>query len=115
MVQNKSVFCKAVITRNITEIYTYEHLNIGKGGNDVREGEGVNHDDNYKKRQRQRRNAIRQLACANFDRNDKFVTLTFRDGLPYDIRNVQECNKAFKQFIQRLKRRYEGLKYIAVI
>lgn len=45
----------------------------------------------------------------------KFVTLTFNDSMNFDIKDPKECNREFKRFIQRLKRRYPELKYIAVI
>lgn len=61
------------------------------------------------------RNRIRRLALTNFTSHDKFITLTFREGLPFDIKNVKACNQQFKKFIQRFKYRYPEFKYISVI
>lgn len=72
-----------------------------------------------------RRSNIRRLANANFTAQDKFVTLTFRDGATMgkgrnkkliEVKNIESTNKAFDHFMKRLKRLYgNDLKYIAVI
>lgn len=81
----------------------------------MRDGDGEQHEHNYRNRQKYRRNRIRQLVCTNFDSGSKFVTLTFNDGHDFDIKDVQACNRFFKRFIQRLRFRYPDLKYVAVI
>lgn len=91
----------------------YEKLNVNGGG--LREGDGEHREDNYKQTQRRRKNKIRQLICANFDRLSKFVTLTFNDSMDFDYKDVKACNIAYKLFCQRLKYRYPYLKYVTVI
>lgn len=101
----------------------YEHLNVGAGGvvDRSENGEGRDKEHNYQNTQKRRRENVRNLITTNFSNKDKFVTLTFRNGLEIDICNVQECNKQFKNFILRLKRwldkNHPGkeLKYLAVI
>lgn len=108
------MYQKIVLTGGIVEVFQYEHLNIrADGGN--RTGDGENHQENYKQRQRIRRNKIRQLICSNFDSGSKFVTLTFADRPGLNVKDVQQCNSLFKVFIQRLRRRYPDLLYVSVI
>ena len=104
---------KITKSKGIIEVWRYEKLNVKGGG--ARDGNGAEQEENYRKRQRERRNRIRQLVCTNFDSGSKFVTLTFDNERDFNIRNVQACNKYFKQFIQRLRYRYPKLKYVAVI
>lgn len=104
---------KIVITKGICEVLRYERLNTKGGG--AREGDGEYSDANYKQSQRRRRNTIRQLICTNFDAGSKFLTLTFGNGMGFDITDVQACNGYFRKFVLRLKRRYPGFKYVAVI
>lgn len=61
------------------------------------------------------REAVRRLVSSNFTEHSKFITLTFRNGAIDDVRNVQQANVEFEKFIKRLRRRYEGFKYVAVI
>lgn len=73
-------------------------------------------EENYARTQRRRRTLIRQLICENFDvKHSKFVTLTFDNKRDYDITDVKTCNIAFDRFLKRIKRRYPGMKHIAVI
>ena len=112
----QSYYEKIVVTRGITEVWRYEKLNTKGGGNpEGKETDGADKEANYKLRQKKRRERIRQLANMNFDSKDKFVTLTFRDGVVEDVKCVKECNKFFRLFILRLKYRYPDLKYLAVI
>lgn len=108
-----SYYEKIVVTKNITEVWRYEKLNVKGGG--FREGDGKEREQNYKKTQKQRRARIRQLICANFDSSSKFVTLTFDDQRDFDITDPLACNRYFRLFVMRLKHRYPGLKYVAVI
>jgi len=57
------------------------------------------------------RNMIRRLILANFDNGSKFVTLTFKEN----ITELSEANKYFDRFIKRMRRKYAGFKYIAVV
>lgn len=109
----RQYFEKIVVTKGIVEVTRYEKLNTKGGG--LHEGDGRDAEHNYQQRQRQRRNAIRQLICMNFDSGSKFVTLTFDNDRQHDIRDVQESNAYFKRFVQRVKRRHPGFRYVAVI
>lgn len=115
---------KIIVSGDVIEVYTYEHLNTKclRDMNEVAKGEGIDSIVNYRRRQDIRRANIRRLICQNFVSNgSKFLTLTFRDNDEFDIKNVKECNKEFKKFIQRLKY-YLGknhpdlkLKYVSVV
>ena len=109
----KNYFEKIVITKGIFEVWRYEKLNTTGGG--ARSREGKEQEQNYRKTQRARRNRIRQLICNNFDKGSKFVTLTFNDKMPFDIRDVKACNQYFRKFVMRMKYRYPDFKYVAVI
>ena len=104
---------KIIVTKGIVEVWRYEKLNTKGGG--ARSGDGKEHEQNYRKTQRTRRNRIRQLVCMNFDSGSKFVTLTFDDKQPFDIKDVKACNAYFKKFVMRMKYRYPDFKYVAVI
>ena len=55
------------------------------------------------------------MVCSNFDSGSKFVTLTFNDQMPFDIKDVKACNQYFRKFVMRMKYRYPDFKYMAVI
>lgn len=108
------MYRKTVITGGIVEVTEYQILNVvGKGGH--RPGIGTCSEENYKKHQRTRKNRVRQLVATNFDKGSKFHTFTFADTEDFDVRDVQQCNAEFRKFILRLRRRYKGFNYIAVI
>lgn len=117
------MFIKIVQTKHVIEVYEYEHLNVNPKFPDDKcdPGESMNVVENYKKRNQIRRDAIRRLAIENFDTNDKFLTLTFRDNPSLDIKDVKACNQEFIKFIQRLKYLLKNLhsdlklKYLAVV
>jgi hypothetical protein len=104
---------KIILSGGVIEVTTYEKLNTKGGG--ARDGDGEHKQENYKQTQRRRRNKIRQLICSNFDNHSKFVTLTFNNSMDFDIKDVKQCNAAFKNFIKRLKYKFPELKYIAVL
>lgn len=107
---------KILISQGIVEVWRYEKLNVkGVNNPDGKTTDGEDQIGNYQRRQKIRRNRIRQLVCSNFDSGSKFVTLTFDNSRDFDITDVQACNKYFKQFIQRLRYRYADLQYLAVI
>lgn len=116
MVLLERYYEKIVATQGIVEVWRYERLNTAGGGKRENESDekGEYSEQNYRERQRNRRNRIRQLICTNFDSGSKFVTLTF-GKVDFDITDVKACNKHFKLFILRLKYRYPELKYVAVI
>lgn len=108
---------KYVITGHILEVYSYDYYIHGKGGfSGTAKGQAEieNALKNYANTNQRRRDKIRRLACTNFNnRYDKFLTLTFTENKT----NIEECNLLFKNFIKRLKYKYNllCLKYLAVI
>lgn len=61
------------------------------------------------------KNKIVRLATTNFKFGDKFLTLTFKDNIDFDITNISECNRRCSNFIRKLSRRFKNLKYIKVV
>lgn len=57
------------------------------------------------------RKAIQRLSFANFDINDKFITLTLSETQP----SIKQANKDFKHFIQKLHYRFGDFRYLAVL
>lgn len=105
------MYVKAVKTAEIIELYEYEKLNVkAKGGRKERQ-DGEQEETNYRNRQRLRRSMVRRLAANNFDSSSKFVTLTFAENLT----DIERANKAFRDFIKRLRRQVPKFKYLAVI
>lgn len=108
---------KYVITGHILEVYSYDYYIHGKGGfSGTAKGQAEieNALKNYANTNQRRRDKIRRLACTNFNNKyDKFLTLTFAENKT----NIEECNLLFKNFIKRLKYKYNllCLKYLAVI
>ena len=105
-IENTRFFEVAIIAGNVVTVKRYEHLNVNGGGAVERpdNGEGRDKEANYQNTQKRRRENVRNLVTTNFSKMDKFITLTFRDGLQFDICNVQECNKKYKSLILRLRR-----------
>lgn len=103
---------------HVYEVYRYENFVWydfpGSGGRTKEVGnnrEKNRKDSTYRARQR-----VRRLALANFTNKDKFLTLTFRDGVVSDVTDITECNRYFAKFIMRLKHKYgKDLKYLGVI
>lgn len=56
-------------------------------------------------------NKVRPLILANFDRNSKFITLTFEEN----ITDVVEANKLLEKFKRKIKRLYPGFEFIDVV
>lgn len=119
-------FIKLIVTGHVVEVYTYEKMptpsksKLHATGDPVEEQAEIQKtDDEFvedvrgDKKQNSRRsrwNLIR-LLNANFDENSKFVTLTFADN----ITDLDIAHKEFDKFMKRLKRRYGGFKYAAVV
>jgi len=61
------------------------------------------------------RSSFQEMVLTNFTNGDKFITLTFADTDKIDITNVEQTNKEFKRFIQRMKYKYGDFKYAVVI
>ena len=116
------MYKKMIKSGDIVELYEYEKLNVCGSQidyeNRAKKGEGEQERSlqDYKQTSKKRGETVRRLINVNFDcNNSKFVTLTFAKNDKFDVTDVKMCNKEFKKFIQRLTRRYDDLKYIAVI
>lgn len=116
------MYQKLIKSGDIVELYEYEKLNV-KGSeidyeNRSKKGEGEQERSlqDYKYTSKKRGETVRRLINANFDcNNSKFVTLTFASNDEFDITDVKQCNRKFTNFVKRLNRRYDGLKYVSVI
>lgn len=112
-------YIEIMISKHVVEIKEYEKLNVKNDmekAREVEKGNGNNQDENYAKRQKKRRDKVRQYVTNNFDENSKFITLTFKDTQKFDITDVKSCNKEFDKFIRRLNRHTgKKTKYVAVI
>lgn len=68
---------------------------------------------NYEKRKKARENVVRDMIKNNFNEtNTIFFTLTF-DTRKYQAKDLEKCKKLFRNFILRLAKKYDNLKYIA--
>lgn len=63
------------------------------------------------------RNTVRRLILSNFDTTAKFWTFTFDDKkVPSEInQDVQAANAYWKQFVQRMRRKFGSFKYLTVL
>jgi len=116
----QNTYKKLIVTGHVLEVYEYEKMpvlpsNKKQNKNDKKiDLDLVNFDNTLTDRKnniQKSRNNFRRLITANFDENSKFITLTFKDNL----KDVKQANKEFKKFIQRLRYRYKGFKYAAVV
>lgn len=118
------------IGRFTTKRTVYEKSNLHSKGGNLRTStvfQGEYSIKNYRQRQKIRKNTVMELVENNFTAGSKFITLTFdevnktvvnEEGWESKYRrfnDVKDCNAEFKQFIQRLKYRFNNLKYVAVI
>lgn len=112
-------YVEITITGHIVEVKEYQRLNLNNDMADAREvekGNGKLTEENYIKRQRARRNKVRQYITMNFDENSKFLTLTFKDTDKLDVKDVKQCNSEFKKFIKRFNyQTSQSIDYVAVI
>lgn len=68
-------------------------------------------DERRRQTTRDARNRIRRLTLTNFDKNSKFITLTFKKNLT----DIDEGHAIFQKFVRRLKKHTADFKYIAVV
>lgn len=106
---------KAVIARNYVSKTEFEKMNTkgcaGKGRGKLSECR-VKVSENYIRQQRGKAGHIKALMDINFERNRScFTTLTFSEE-PADIDAVY---RAFALFRRRLGKKYNALRYVAVI
>lgn len=112
----QKTYVKAIVTGHVIEIYEYEKMPALPSKKNKKETDPneIEYDNTLSDRQNnmiKARNNLRRLITANFDEYSKFVTLTFKDN----VTDVKVANYEFMKFIQRLRYRYKGFKYIAVI
>ena len=108
-------YYKVIATGRLIEVYRaqypFRHGNMPErdsGLHDVRSFE-------YKKRGAFRAmNKIRRLVQSNFDKQSKFITLTFRPSDQLNITCIPDCYVEFNKFIMRLRYKFPGIKYVAV-
>lgn len=110
---------KVIKSGKYYEVYEYEipiRYNFSNNSNKKN-----NKSKNTKKENRARaihraKGKVKRLILTNFDnQRSKFITLTFSDNNNFDIKDIKACNKEFKKFIQRLRRKSGNFKYLSVI
>jgi hypothetical protein len=109
----------------MVEVWDYEKpvatgfTALGKGGNNNAVYRAFNDEELKNKRKRndlESYHRFKRLVMLNFGKRAKFLTLTFADTKKFSIKSVADCNKEFKKFIQRLRRKFGGdFKYLAVV
>ncbi len=68
---------------------------------------------NYEKRKKNRENAVRDMIKNNFNEtNTSFCTSTF-DPQKHPSKDLGKCKKLFRNFILRLAKKYDDVKYLA--
>lgn len=104
---------KIIANGHVIEVYRYEKPTIseykGNGGRTKETSERA--EEHRKNSSKATRNRVRRQVLANFDERSKFITLTYKDN----VTDLEVTNRDFKRFIQRLRYRYGGFKYLAVI
>ncbi len=114
-------FIKVVRTNNMIEIFEAEKPFIldrkpVQSNKPSKEKKSEQREKEYRYRTAKRAmDTIRRLAMGNFKSDEiKHLTLTFKDGLEFDIKDISVCNKEFSKFLKKLRRKYGDLKYIKV-
>ena len=108
---------KLIVSGNVAELYEYEFpvsrsapsKPIGRAGQTGTTEEQKR--ENRKKRAQRARQKVRRYANANFSKDSKFITLTFKDN----VTDLKAANLAFTEAVKRFNR-YFGyrIQYIAV-
>lgn len=109
---------KIITSGHVIEVYTYEHMPTPNSGredvdendefDEIQDDDQEERKDNYQA-QNDRRSKWKfiRVINSNFNAMDKFITLTFAEN----VKDLDEANKQFKQFIQRMRYRYGEFKY----
>lgn len=115
---------KVVVSGSILEHYHYETpIATGRDNSKHRklkkQPKRKLHDrtEEYKRRRLQRaKGRVKRYANKNFTKLKKtsFLTLTFENGLHFDINNLQETNKRKATFLKKLKSKYSNIKYLGI-
>lgn len=83
---------------------------------DPDEKQKVDRTDEYKRRSANTaKNKIRRLINSNFHSGGKFITLTFRDNVDFDITSLDDCNRMYRNFMYRMRRKYGNFAYVTVV
>jgi len=110
---------KVIISGNHVEVYNYENpIWRGYSPNQKKEGEAKERTPEEQQKYEEKkiqtsmtraRNEIKRLVNANPQLN-KFLTLTFKD----DVKDFDEANYRFNQFIKRMTYRFPNFQYLVV-
>lgn len=111
-------YVKIIVSGHVVEKWTYERMpvpNVKRTTEtdecqiewDAEDTKGTRQYDNGR---RARWNFIRMVNM-NFTEHSKFVTLTFADN----VTDLDTAHKEFDKFMKRMRRRYGGFKYAAVV
>jgi len=120
-------FKKIIVSGNILEVFTYQKEPTGRDHSKEKidaynaldlentSFEMITEDRTLERRlqsTREARNLTRRLALMNFNNEDKFITLTYKDNM----RDLGKADKDFKDFVKRFKYQMgmDQLKYLAV-
>lgn len=102
---------KVVVSNHVVEVYRYEKVQWSGFECPERKGRRSASECTDRHSIYRTRESIRRLILANFDNHSKFVTLTFKENMT----DIEQTNREFKKFIQRLRYKYENFRYLAVI
>lgn len=108
---------KVIFSGENIEIYEYVHLVTVGSKVVVRKPRQAEKSELSKAvRLNRARNKVRRLINQNFTKNHYFLTLTFNNkDESLDKKNVKECNKKFSEYIRKVRRGKNDLKYLAVV
>jgi hypothetical protein len=111
---------KIISSGSFIEVFEFErpcfYNFTGRGGRKKRdEAKSVKSNEYRQQTIRKNRINIKKLCLSNFFENVKFITLTFNDEVNIDLTDTDAANREFKKFIQRLRRRLGGFKYVATV
>lgn len=109
------IYEKSIYTYSISDLeFTFESSHKRKTFDTMSANDQYDSLKRKQKHYEQMRWEIARIVDCNFDRQTKFVTLTFKEN----IQDISQANNHFKNFIQRLnyylyKTKTQSLKYIA--
>lgn len=116
--EDKSTY-KVVQSGKHFEVYRVSiPFELGKKGCriDPSDKKKADRNDEYKRRNANvARNKIRRLVNSNFKEGGKFVTLTFADTYEFDITDLEDCNRQYRNFMYRMRKEYGLFDYITVV
>lgn len=107
-------YYKCVVGRNFIKVWKYERLNVRRRKIRTPSKPMTESDleTAYRYRQRAKKEKLLHLADVNFTSSgSSFVTLTFAEK----VTDYEMAVVSFKQFCKRLRRKFEGVRYIATV